>query len=57
MVTDVIKGKGNDVLVVKDDVGKEILIPFVLNFIQKFDAAGKKIILEYHQRFFEDDPD
>ena len=57
VVTDVIKGKGNDVLVVKDDDSKEVLIPFVLNFIEKFDAAGKKIILNITKDFFEDDQD
>ena len=57
VVTDVIKGKGNDVLVVKDEDSKEVLIPFVLNFIEKFDAAGKKIILNITKDFFEDDQD
>jgi len=33
------------------------LIPFVLNFIEKFDAAGKKIILNITKDFFEDDQD
>ena len=57
VVTDVIKGKGNDVLVVKDEDSKEVLIPFVLNFIEKFDADGKKIILNITKDFFEDDQD
>ena len=57
VITDVIKGKGNDVLVVKDEDSKEVLIPFVLNFIEKFDAAGKKIILNITKDFFEDDQD
>jgi len=57
VVTDVIKGKGNDVLVVKDDDSKEVLIPFVLNFIEKFDAVEKKIILNITKDFFKDDQD
>lgn len=57
VITDVIKGKSNDVLVVKADDKKEILIPFVLSFIEKFDAAGKKIFLNIKKDFFEDDQD
>lgn len=57
VITDVIKGKGNDVIVIKDDNNKEVLIPFVLSFIEKFDAAGKKIILNIKKDFFEDDQD
>jgi 16S rRNA processing protein RimM len=57
VIEDVIKGKGNDVLIVKKDNGEEILIPFVLSFIEKFDAAGKKIILNIKKDFFEDDQD
>jgi 16S rRNA processing protein RimM len=57
VITDVIKGKGNDVLVVKADDNKEILIPFVLNFIEKFDAAEKKLILNISKDFLEEDED
>ncbi|MBK9098324.1 MAG: 16S rRNA processing protein RimM [bacterium] len=57
VITDIIKGKGNDVLVVKADDKKEILIPFVLSFIEKFDAAEKKLILNIKKDFFEDDQD
>lgn len=57
VVTDVIKGKGNDILVIKNDNNKEVMIPFVLNFIEKFDAAQKKIILNITKDFFEDDQD
>jgi len=57
IVSDVIKGKGNDVLVILDDDKKEILVPFVLNFIEKFDAAKKTLILNISKDFLEDDED
>jgi len=56
-VADVIKGKANDVLVVLTDDNRETLIPFVLNFIEKFDAAEKKLILNISKDFLEDDED
>jgi 16S rRNA processing protein RimM len=57
VIEDVIRGKGNDVLVARDNDSKELLIPFVLKFIEKFDAAGKKLILNISKDFFEDDKD
>jgi len=57
VVSDVIKAKGNDVLVISTDEKKEILIPFVLNFIEKFDAAKKKLILNISKDFLEEDED
>ncbi|HEY6626904.1 MAG TPA: ribosome maturation factor RimM, partial [Ignavibacteriaceae bacterium] len=57
MVSDVIKGKGNDVLVILEDDKKEILVPFVLNFIEKFDAAKKTLILNISKDFLEEDED
>ncbi len=56
-VTDVIKGNANDVLVISTDEKKEILVPFVLNFIEKFDAAKKKLILNISKEFLEEDED
>lgn len=56
-VTDVIKAKANDVLVILTDDKKEKLIPFVLNFIEKFDAAKKRLILNITKDFFVDDED
>jgi ribosomal 30S subunit maturation factor RimM len=53
----VIKAKGNDVLVILSDEKKEILIPLVLNFIEKFDAAKKKLILNISKDFLEEDED
>jgi len=57
VVTDVIKGKSNDILVIRDDKKKEILIPFVLSFIDKFEAAKKKLILNISKEFLEEDED
>jgi 16S rRNA processing protein RimM len=55
IVSDVIKSKANDVLVILTDDKKEKLIPFVLNFIEEFDAAKKKLILNISKDFLEDD--
>lgn len=57
IVSDMIKGKGNDVLVILTDDKKEKLIPFVLNFIENFDAAKKKLVLNVSKDFLEDDED
>ena len=57
VVSDVIKAKGNDVLVIMNDEKKEILVPLVLNFIEKFDAAKKKLILNISKDFLEEDED
>ncbi len=57
VVSDVIKGKANDVIVISTDEKKEILVPFVLNFIEKFDAAKKRLILNISKDFLEDDED
>jgi len=57
VVSDVIKGKGNDVLVISNNDKKEILVPFVLSFIEKFDAARKKLILNISKDLLEEDED
>jgi len=57
VVSDVIKAKGNDVLVIMNDEKKEILVPLVLNFIEKFDVAKKKLILNIAKYFLEEDED
>jgi len=56
-ISEVIKGKANDVLVVLTDDKNEKLIPFVLNFIEKFDAAKKRLILNISKDFLKDDED
>jgi len=57
IVSDVMKSKANDVLIIKSDNDKEKLIPFVLNFIENFDASKKKLILNISKDFLEDDED
>jgi len=56
-ISDVIKTKANDVLVILTDDKREKLIPFVLNFIEKFDAANKRLILNITKEFLEEDED
>lgn len=56
-ISEVIKGKANDVLVVLTNDKNEKLIPFVLNFIEKFDASKKRLILNISKDFLEDDED
>ena len=54
IITDVLKVKGNDILVILGNEKKEKLIPFVLNFIEKYDAAKKRLILNISKDFWED---
>jgi 16S rRNA processing protein RimM len=53
-VADVLKGKANDVLVILSDDKEEKMMPFVLSYIEKFDAAQKRLILNITKDFFED---
>ena len=55
-VADVITGKANDVLVITVN-DKEKLIPLVLNFIESFDAAKKKLILNISLDYLDEDKD
>ncbi len=57
IVSDVIKSKANDVLVILRDDKKEDMIPFVLSYIEKFDAVRKKLFLNVSKDFFEDEDD
>lgn len=45
VITDVITAPANDVIVVKKDNNKELLIPLVLEFIEEFDTEKKIIVL------------
>lgn len=56
-ITDVIKSKANDVLVIHTEDNEEKLMPFVLNYIEKFDAERRRLILNVSKDFFEDDED
>lgn len=57
IVADVITGKANDVLVISAKNNKEKLIPLVLNFIENFDAAKKKLILNISMDFLDENED
>ena len=56
-ITDIIKTKANDVLVIMTNDSEEKMIPFVLTFIEKFDATKKSLVLNVTKDFFEDDED
>jgi 16S rRNA processing protein RimM len=45
-ITDVITPPANDVIIVKKNNGKEILIPLVLEFIENFDSEKKMLFLK-----------
>ena len=55
VVTDVLKLPANDVLVVQKEDGTEQLIPFVLEFIEKFQPEKKRLSLKIEKDFFEDE--
>ena len=57
IISDVIEGKANDVLVITNKDNEEKLVPFVLNFIEKFDADNKKLTLNISKKYLEDDED
>lgn len=57
IVKDILKTKANDVLVILTGDKEEKMIPFVLNYIEKFDAARKKLVLNISKEFFEYDKD
>jgi ribosomal 30S subunit maturation factor RimM len=54
IVTDVMSAKANDILVISTMDKKEKLLPFVLSFIEKFDAVKKRLILNISKDFWED---
>ncbi len=54
-VKDVLRLPANDVLVIEKQDKSEILIPFVLEIIEKIDTAEKKLSLRIDKDFFEED--
>lgn len=54
-VIDVLSLPGNDVYVVEDTTGKEILVPAIKNIIDRFDKKEKKLYLKVDKSYFEDD--
>jgi 16S rRNA processing protein RimM len=54
-IVDVLSLPGNDVYVVEDTKGKEILVPAVRKIINRFDKIEKKLYLKVDKSYFEDD--
>jgi len=54
-VTDVYSLVANDVYVIRNTIGEEILIPAVSEFIESIDPAKKVMILKPGEDFYEDD--
>ena len=46
VIDDVIQSPANDVIVIKGEKDKEILVPLVLKFIEKLDPENKKLVLK-----------
>lgn len=57
VVKDVLKLPANDVIVLELKDGKEKLIPFVLEFIDRFDPAKGKLLLRIEKDFLGEDED
>lgn len=54
-ITDVFSVPSNDVYVLEDGNGKEILIPALKELIDRFDKKEKKLYLKVEKSYFEDD--
>lgn len=54
-IKEILNLPANDIFVIVDEAGKELLIPFVLSFIEKFDVENKKLILKPGIGQYEDD--
>ncbi|MFA4923290.1 MAG: ribosome maturation factor RimM [Ignavibacteriaceae bacterium] len=54
-IIDVLSLPGNDVYVVVDAKGKEILVPAIKEIINRFDKKGKNLYLKVEKSYFEDD--
>lgn len=55
LIKDVLQLPANDVFVITDDNGNELLIPFILNQIELIDSENKKLILKPGSGEYEDD--
>ncbi len=56
-VIDVLNLPANDVFVIEDMQGKELLLPGNDNFIESFDTNSKTLVLKQGGDFYEDDED
>ncbi len=54
-ITDVFSVPSNDVYVLEDVNGKEILVPALKELIDRFDKKEKKLYLKVEKSYFEDD--
>jgi 16S rRNA processing protein RimM len=54
VIKDVLKLPANDVLVIEKKDGSEEMIPFVLDFIEKFDPEKRKMTLKVDENFLKD---
>ncbi len=57
ILKDVLELPVNDVYVIEDNTGEELLIPAVSDFIESIDAEKKIIVLTPGDSFYEDDED
>jgi 16S rRNA processing protein RimM len=55
VIKDVLQYPANDVYVIEDIGGKEILLPAILRFIESFDAVKKILKLKPGEDLYEDD--
>jgi 16S rRNA processing protein RimM len=55
IIKDVLQYPANDVYVIEDKNGKEILLPAVLKFIESFDNVKKLLKLKPGENLYEDD--
>lgn len=56
-IREVLNLPANDVFVIVDDKGSEILFPFVFEFFEKFDLKNKRLVLKPGAGEYEDDAD
>jgi len=54
-IVDVLSLPSNDVYVLEDSLGKEILVPAIKDIIERFDNIEKKLYLKVEKSYFEDD--
>jgi len=55
VIKDVLKYPANDIYVVIDSTGKEILIPAILDYIDNFDSVNKILKLKPGEELYDDD--
>ncbi|KAB2844183.1 MAG: 16S rRNA processing protein RimM [Melioribacteraceae bacterium] len=56
-LVDVLNLPANDVYVIKNSEGKEVMFPALKKFIKSFDTENKKLVLDIDEDFFDEDED